>query len=245
MRRSRSSKRRTGLLRSPGSSRPACAGFAGRPPPAGARRRPGRSAARAAARLPRLRRARDARRAVLRSRPRVWPGRGASVTEPGGRARKRSATRPGARTGRRAGDSGTKAAILAAARAQFAAHGYDGATIRAIAAAAGVDPALVHHFYGSKESLFAAVMQLPVVPGETARARRSRPASADPAESLGEHLVRTVLQAWEVHRDPGRLRRADPLGQHQRTRRRRCSASSSPRRIASPLVRGGPARRRG
>ncbi len=50
------------------------------------------------------------------------------------------------RSGRRAGESGTREAILAAARAQFAARGYDGATIRAIAAAAAVDPALVHHF---------------------------------------------------------------------------------------------------
>ncbi len=78
----------------------------------------------------------------------------------------RPATRRGARTGRRAGDSGTREAILQAARAQFAERGYDGATIRAIAAAAAVDPALVHHFYGSKESLFAAAMQLPVIPSE-------------------------------------------------------------------------------
>ena len=50
------------------------------------------------------------------------------------------------RTGRRGGDSGTREAILDAARKQFAAHGYGGATIRRIAADAGVDPALVHHF---------------------------------------------------------------------------------------------------
>ena len=67
---------------------------------------------------------------------------------------------------RRAGDSGTSEAILEAARAQFAEHGYRGATIRAIAATAGVDPALVHHFYGTKEALFAAAMRLPVVPSQ-------------------------------------------------------------------------------
>lgn len=116
------------------------------------------------------------------------------MTQPGGRARKRSAARPGARTGRRAGDSGTKDAILAAARAQFAAHGYDGATIRAIAAAAGVDPALVHHFYGSKESLFAAAMQLPFIPSEVIGAALARRA---PADSLGIHMVRSALAVWE------------------------------------------------
>ena len=109
--------------------------------------------------------------------------------EPGG---------PAGRTGRRAGDSGTRAAILAASRERFAEHGYDGATIRGIAADAGVDPALVHHFYGTKERLFAAAMRLPVVPGELLGAALAA-GPADPADSLGEFLVRTVLQAWEVH----------------------------------------------
>lgn len=107
-------------------------------------------------------------------------------------------TGPVGRTGRRAGDSGTREAILAASRKRFAEHGYGGATIRRIAADAGVDPALVHHFFGTKERLFSAAMRLPVVPGELlATALAAGP--ADPAESLGEFLVRTVLQAWEVH----------------------------------------------
>jgi AcrR family transcriptional regulator len=106
-----------------------------------------------------------------------WPGR-------------RSSTR----TGRRAGDSGTREAILTASRAQFAEHGYDGATIRAIARAAGVDPALVHHYYGGKENLFAAAMQLPVIPSEVITAALTR---RDPGESLGTHLVRTALSVWE------------------------------------------------
>jgi AcrR family transcriptional regulator len=112
------------------------------------------------------------------------------VTEPARRPR----TRPAARTGRRAGDSGTRDAILQAARAQFATHGYDGATIRAIGAAAGVDPALVHHFYGSKESLFAAAMQLPFIPSEVIGAALAR---REPTESLGTHLVRSALAMWE------------------------------------------------
>jgi AcrR family transcriptional regulator len=100
------------------------------------------------------------------------------------------------RTGRRAGDSGTREAILDSARHEFAAHGYDGATIRAIAAGAGVDPALVHHFYGTKERLFAAAMQLPVIPSEVitaALADGNRP----PGVSVGEHMVATALGLWE------------------------------------------------
>lgn len=106
----------------------------------------------------------------------------------------RPATRRGSRTGRRAGDSGTREAILQAARAQFAEHGYDSATIRAIAAEAGVDPALVHHFYGSKESLFAAVMQLPVIPGEVISAVMAGHKHTD---GFGAHIVRSVLAVWE------------------------------------------------
>jgi len=104
--------------------------------------------------------------------------------------------RRSARTGRRAGDSGTRAAILASARAQFAAHGYNGATIRAIAAAAGVDPALVHHFYGTKERLFAAAMQLPFIPSEVITAALAEGARR-PGESVGIHMVRSALALWE------------------------------------------------
>jgi AcrR family transcriptional regulator len=98
------------------------------------------------------------------------------------------------RTGRRSGDSGSKAAILQAARVQFAEHGYQGATIRAIAAAAGVDPALVHHFYGTKERLFAAAMELPVTPSEAIAAALAR---REPGSSVGTHVVRSALALWE------------------------------------------------
>jgi AcrR family transcriptional regulator len=111
------------------------------------------------------------------------------------RARQR---RPGrARSGRRAGDSGTREAILNAARARFAEHGYDGATIRGIAASAGVDPALVHHFYGSKERLFAAAMRLPVVPSEVLAAAFAEADRRGDQFSPGEQLVRTALTVWE------------------------------------------------
>jgi len=96
------------------------------------------------------------------------------------------------RTGRRSGDSGTREAILEAARTRFAEHGYDGATIRGIAADAGVDPALVHHFYGTKERLFAEALRFPAIPSEIL----DQVAQAE-ADRLGETFVRTVLQVWE------------------------------------------------
>lgn len=103
--------------------------------------------------------------------------------------------RPGRRSaGRRPGDSGTRTAIAEAARAQFAGFGYHGATIRGIAAAADVDPALIHHYYGTKEALFADAMRLPVVPSEMLTAAlANRPDDS----GLGAHLVRTALTLWE------------------------------------------------
>jgi hypothetical protein len=64
------------------------------------------------------------------------------------------------RRGRRPGASGTRQAILEAARARFAADGYGGTTIRRVAADAGVDPSLVMQFFRSKELLFGAVMSI-------------------------------------------------------------------------------------
>lgn len=128
------------------------------------------------------------------------------MTEAGqaGRERKGSRTSRAARAGRagrRAGESGTKDAIAEAARAQFAELGYHGATIRGIAAVAEVDPALVHHFYGSKEALFAAAMKLPVVPSEVLTAALSPAGGASGGlvfePGFGAHIVRTALTMWE------------------------------------------------
>jgi AcrR family transcriptional regulator len=104
--------------------------------------------------------------------------------------------RVGRRGGRRAGDSGTRAAIAEAARAQFAEHGYKGATIRAIAAGADVDPALVHHYYGTKEELFAAAMRLPVVPSQALTAALA-PAARPAGPGIGPRMVRAALTLWE------------------------------------------------
>lgn len=113
------------------------------------------------------------------------------MTQPTGRR-----TGGPARSGRRAGDSGTREGILESARRQFAERGYGGATIRAIAAGADVDPALVHHYYGTKERLFAAAMELPVVPGEAIREILATLVH-EPGESVGKQLVRSALALWE------------------------------------------------
>jgi AcrR family transcriptional regulator len=118
---------------------------------------------------------------------------------------------PSRRPGRRAGDSGTREAILDAARGQFATVGYYRGTIRAIAAEAGVDPALVHHYFGTKEALFAAAMRLPIVPSEVISAAlapvageaagsgsSSRAGQPGEAGGLGEVIVRTALTVWET-----------------------------------------------
>ncbi len=96
------------------------------------------------------------------------------------------------RTGRRGGDSGTREAILAAARERFAKHGYTDATIRGIAADAGVDPALVHHFYGSKEQLFLAALQVPIDPRRIVDAV----VRGGPREEAGQRMIRTFLTVW-------------------------------------------------
>ena len=72
----------------------------------------------------------------------------------------------GTARGRRPGAPDTRAAVLVAARASFAEQGYRGTTIRAVASTAGVDPALVHHYFGTKDDLFLAAMELPVDPRE-------------------------------------------------------------------------------
>jgi AcrR family transcriptional regulator len=94
--------------------------------------------------------------------------------------------------GRRPGESGSRERILAAARAVFAAGGYAEATIRAIAARAKVDPALVLHYFGSKEGVFAAAMEFPFDPAEVI------PGLLEPGlEELGERLARFFFQTWD------------------------------------------------
>ncbi|MBY8861511.1 TetR family transcriptional regulator [Nocardia sp. CA2R105] len=96
------------------------------------------------------------------------------------------------RSGRRPGQSGTREAILDAARTRFAEVGFDKASIRSIASTAGVDPALVHHYFGTKQELLSAVVNLPV-DTDVIRAR----IAAAPVDGLGETIVRTVIGVWD------------------------------------------------
>ncbi|HSQ37893.1 MAG TPA: TetR family transcriptional regulator [Acidimicrobiia bacterium] len=92
--------------------------------------------------------------------------------------------------GRRPGDPAvTRRAVLEAARATFAEAGYERATIRAIASAAGVDPALVHHYFGTKEELFVAAHELPLSPAAALATL------ADDEGTLGERVTRAYLSA--------------------------------------------------
>jgi AcrR family transcriptional regulator len=97
-----------------------------------------------------------------------------------------------ARSGRRPGATDTRAAILTAAQAEFAAKGYDRATIRGIAAGAKVDPALVHHYFGTKEDLFAASIDLPIRPSELADT-----VMAEGVESAGRNITTIFFTTWE------------------------------------------------
>ncbi|WP_319458655.1 TetR family transcriptional regulator [Micromonospora sp. RTP1Z1] len=96
------------------------------------------------------------------------------------------------RTGRRPGNPDTREAILTAARAAFAERGFDATSIRGIATAAGVDPALVHHYFGTKEELFRATMNVPIDPAELL----PRVLAGGP-DGVGERLVRTFLGVWD------------------------------------------------
>jgi AcrR family transcriptional regulator len=86
----------------------------------------------------------------------------------------------------------TRRAILEAARAAFAAHGYEQTTIRGVASAAEVDPSMVIRYFGAKAGLFAAA----------ATADFDRPdLSSVPPGQRGERLVRIFVDRWE---DPAR-----------------------------------------
>ncbi|WP_328442977.1 TetR/AcrR family transcriptional regulator [Amycolatopsis sp. NBC_00438] len=97
------------------------------------------------------------------------------------------------RRGRRPAGQDTRTALIDAARTVFAENGYDGATVRAIATRAGVDAAMVNHWFGSKEGLFArAVLELPFDPLELMETLRD-----GPDEEFGERIVRTFLTRWD------------------------------------------------
>ena len=101
------------------------------------------------------------------------------------------------RTGRRPGTPDTRETILTAARRRFATRGYDATSVRAIATAAEVDPALVIHYFGTKEALFIAAAGLPAgISGLFGTL------AALPDQDFGRTLVRSYLKL--VDRDDSR-----------------------------------------
>jgi AcrR family transcriptional regulator len=101
------------------------------------------------------------------------------------------------KVGRRPGNQDTRGQIITAARHAFAAKGFAGASMRGIASDAGVDAALIHHYFDSKQQLFLATIAMPLeLPGlveQVAAGKRS---------DLGERLVRTVLGVWDSELQP-------------------------------------------
>jgi len=98
------------------------------------------------------------------------------------------------RRGRRPGGADTREALVNAAREVFIEQGYDGATVRAIATKAGVDAAMVNHWFGGKEGLFGeAVLKLPFNPKDIV----DRLLTAAP-DDIGETIVRNFLTIWDA-----------------------------------------------
>lgn len=106
---------------------------------------------------------------------------------------------PAGRRGRWRSGMDSRQKILDAARARFAADGYERATVRSIAADAGVDPSMIHYFFGRKDELFAAVLNLPDSPrGPVAILFTGG------LDDLGPRLVRRFLEVWDgtEHAEP-------------------------------------------
>ncbi|MFF7552618.1 TetR family transcriptional regulator [Streptomyces olivaceus] len=112
---------------------------------------------------------------------------GAPVSDTGGATTRRRGRPP------RTESAGTRDRILTTAREEFSERGYEKTSVRGIAKAAGVDPALVHHYFGTKEQVFAAAVEVAFAP-----ALEAPGAIADgPLAGVGERLTRFILGVWE------------------------------------------------
>ena len=99
---------------------------------------------------------------------------------------------PRKKAGRRPGGADTRQVVLEAARAEFAARGYEKASMRAIGRAAGVDAALLHHYFGTKDRLFLAALEFPVDPQMVVEQ-----VIAGDRATVGERVAGFVLGVWE------------------------------------------------
>jgi AcrR family transcriptional regulator len=102
-------------------------------------------------------------------------------------------TAAGRRTGRRPGSGDTRGRILEAARHAFGERGLDGVSVRQVAADAGVDPALVHHYFGSKQRLFVTAMEFPVDPAMVL----PTVIASGPPDAMGERFAAFVVALWD------------------------------------------------
>jgi AcrR family transcriptional regulator len=98
-----------------------------------------------------------------------------------------------AKVGRRPGHRDTRAEIVEAARQSFAESGYDQSSIRSIARRAGVDPALVHHYFEGKPELFVEALFMRTDPRRIAMAIHTQ---AD-RPGAGPELVRAFVMLWD------------------------------------------------
>ncbi|MEU9736971.1 TetR family transcriptional regulator [Streptomyces sp. NPDC048002] len=89
--------------------------------------------------------------------------------------------------------AGTRDRILSVARAEFSEHGYEKTSVRGIAKAAGVDSALVHHYFGTKEQIFEAAVEVAFAPAIKARDS----VFEGSADEMGERLTRMIFGLWE------------------------------------------------
>lgn len=105
------------------------------------------------------------------------------------------------RPGRRPGGPDTRGEILGAARKTFADKGFTATSIRAVAREAGVDAALVHHYFDSKDELFIEAMALPVDPRQVAGV-----VIEGPRDEIGRRIATVFLGVWESPDGQQRMR---------------------------------------
>jgi AcrR family transcriptional regulator len=141
----------------------------------------------------------------------------------------------GARPGPR-DDRGVLAArILEAARTEFGEHGYAGTTMRGVARKSGVDPALVHHYFGSKDGLLEACIRPPAGWAEGIAA-----VWAGPRSSLGAELVRRTLANWEDPAYSGVMRAILLIAAHHPETQQRLRAIVANQLMGPAAVGAGP-----
>jgi AcrR family transcriptional regulator len=105
-----------------------------------------------------------------------------------------------ARAGRRRGNPDTRATILVAAQSEFADKGFDRVSMRGIAKAAGVDPSLMYHYFGSKDDVLLASLDVPFDPREVIPAL-----TRDGVSGLGDRIASRFLAIWDDPANQTRL----------------------------------------